>query len=106
MMTLRIFCTLPLLAACLLVAPAVMAVQTDCNDPEAEAGWSALLAKYPGDHDVRNLYRLRRNLCEQVEAGDLSLSEASNRFERARQRLVDKWRERNERRGMSSVGSG
>lgn len=106
MMTHTIIRPLPLIAAALLAAPAALAVQTDCYDREAEYGWQKLLAKYPGDYDLRNLYQLRHTLCRQVENNTLPLDAASKRFEEARQRLIQKWRKQNERRQAPRAAAG
>lgn len=106
MMTPSIIRTLPLIAAAMLVAPAALADKTDCHDKEAEYGWQKLLAKYPGDRDVRNLYQLRHSLCRQVESNSLSLDAASERFEKARQRLMQKWHRHNKLRPAGITGKG
>ncbi len=98
--------TLPVIAAAWLVAPAAVAVQTNCDDPEALAGWRVLLERYPRDHDLRKLYELRGKLCAQTKRGALSIDEASERFEEARQRLKRKWERENERMRQPAVGVG
>jgi hypothetical protein len=98
--------TLPLVSAALLAAPAAIAVETDCKDPEAVAAWQELLQRYPDDHDLRNLYLLRDDLCVAVERGSVGLSEASERFERARDRLMQKWQRQNQHHEQGAVGAG
>jgi len=106
MKTPAIIHTFPIIIASMFVAPAALAVQTDCDEEEAEAGWTALLARHPGNRDLRDLYQLRRRLCREVEEDRLPLEEASERFERARQRLMEKWQERNEQRPAPMTGAG
>jgi hypothetical protein len=98
--------TLPLVSAALFAAPAAIAVETDCDDPEAVAAWQDLLQRYPDDHDLRNLYLLRDELCLSVERGSVGLVEAAERFERARERLIQKWQQQNQRREEGAVGAG
>lgn len=98
--------TLPIIAAVWLVAPAAVAVQTNCDDPVALAGWRTLLGRYPNDHDLRELFELRGDLCAQVQRGTLSVQDASERFEDARERLKRKWDRGNERLQPSAVGAG
>lgn len=88
---------LPLVAVILFSAPAGV-VLADCDTHEAQAGWQALFDRHPGDMDLRALYDLRLRLCEQIDQGTIDRQDASERFERARERLLDKWREENERR--------
>lgn len=79
---------------------------TDCHDPEALAGWHALLDKHPDDADLRALFGLRERLCEQVIDGRTDISEASERFEQARERLKKKWEVQNRARGLVGSGAG
>ena len=98
--------TLPVIAAVWLVAPAAVAVQTNCDDPQALAGWRVLLDRYPDDHELRELFELRGRLCAQTQRGKLSVKEASERFENARERLKWKWERSNERLPQQVVGAG
>ncbi len=63
----------------------------DCNDKEAEQGWVHLLSKYPHDQDVRYLYRLRSQMCQEIDQGTLSIQDAAERFEAAREAVKQKW---------------
>lgn len=98
--------TLPLVSAALFAAPAAIAVETDCDDPEAVAAWQDLLQRYPDDHDLRNLYLLRDDLCLAVARGSVDLGAASERFERARERLMRKWQLQNQHHEQGAVGAG
>lgn len=102
----RIVYTLPLVSAALLAAPAAVAVETDCKDPEAVTAWQELLQRYPDDHDLRNLYLLRDDLCLAVARGSVDLGAASVRFERARERLMRKWQQQNQHHEQGAVGTG
>ncbi len=66
-----------------------------CNDHEAEKGWRRLLEKYPQERELRELYSLRKILCDQVEAGIITIDDATDEFEAARHVLKEKWREHN-----------
>lgn len=96
---------LPLVAVILFAAPAGV-VLADCDTHEAQAGWQALLDRHPGDMDLQALYDLRLRLCEQIEQGKIDRQDASERFERARERLLEKWREDNERRERDQTITG
>lgn len=58
------------------------------------------------DHDLRNLYLLRDELCLSVERGSIGFIEAAERFERARERLIQKWQQQNQYREEGAVGAG
>ncbi len=55
-----------------------------CHDPAAATDWVRLMLRYEGDPDFRYLYTLRQALCARVDAGELSLNAAIERFEDAR----------------------
>ncbi len=95
-----------IVAVNLLTFKTALADMTDCHEPEATAGWQALLDKNPGDHDLIILYNLRLSLCKQVEEDALPLETASERFEAARQRVIEKWKSHNSRRQEEQPGAG
>jgi hypothetical protein len=59
-----------------------------CKQAASWARWEALLEKYPDDPTLRKLYNLRVDLCTQVEAGELTIAEGTERFERERSALI------------------
>ena len=61
-----------------------------CQDQESWDEWEALIEKYPGDMDLHALHALRIGLCAKVNRGDLSVEEATDIFERARERILEK----------------
>jgi hypothetical protein len=61
-----------------------------CQDQESWDEWEALVQKYPGDMDLHALHALRIGLCAKVTRGDLSVEEATDIFERARERILEK----------------
>lgn len=97
---------LPIVAALWLVVPAALAVETNCTDPVAVAGWRTLLQRYPDDYDLRELYQLREQLCADLKRGTISVDDASERFERTRSRLLHKWEQHNERLEQATVEAG
>ena len=48
------------------------------------------MQKYPGDLDVQALHALRIGLCAKVERGDLTVEQATEIFERAREAIVER----------------
>lgn len=97
MKTTHLTLTLPIVAAILFAAPASV-VLADCKTDEAIAGWKALIEKHPDDTDLRTLYKMWGELCDAVEQGHLDEDTASERFEHAREWLLEKWRRMNEQR--------
>lgn len=95
-----------LFVALVMVATSAIASQTYCEVPEVDASWQALIKHNPGDQDVRELYQLRQSLCRQVVSGSVSIDAASDQLERARQRLIDKWRMQNEHFQAGALGAG
>jgi hypothetical protein len=61
-----------------------------CRDQESWQEWDELAGKYPDDVDIQTLHALRIGLCVKVERGDLTLQQATDIFERARDRLIRK----------------
>lgn len=64
-----------------------------CHDHETNAHWEALARKYPNDMGVATLHALRLGLCLKVERGDLTIDEATEIFENAREQIVQVKRE-------------
>ena len=65
-----------------------------CQDASSWQQWHDLLAKYPQDDAMHALYATRRGLCTMVESGQIDLSRATQIFERMRESLLDKYREK------------
>jgi hypothetical protein len=61
-----------------------------CHDQESWDEWEALVQKYPNDLDLHTLHALRLGLCAKVDRGDLTVEEATEIFERARQVILEK----------------
>ena len=72
--------------------PSVVIAETEnhCLDQESWKGWDALVQKYPNDMDVQTLHALRLGLCAKIERGDISVEQATEIFERAREIIFKK----------------
>ena len=68
----------------------VGATDNYCQDQESWDEWEALIQKYPGDLDLHTLHALRIGLCAKVNRGDLSVEEATDIFERAKETIMEK----------------
>jgi hypothetical protein len=77
-----------------------------CHDPSVDADWKQLLSRHEGDPDFQYLYKLRQDLCADVDAGKLSLDEAIESFEAERERVVQDKQERLERLERLQGGTG
>jgi len=68
----------------------VGAMDKYCHDKESWNEWEALVQKYPGDMDLHSLHALRLGLCAKVSRGDLTVKEATDIFERAKETIIEK----------------
>ncbi len=64
-----------------------------CHDQESWKEWDALVEKNPNDMEVQALHALRIGLCAKVDRGGISLEQATEIFESAREAIVEKRRE-------------
>lgn len=69
---------------------AVMAQENYCHDEETNAYWEDLAIRAVDHSDVIDLYKLRKQLCKQVDDGELTVEEATEQFEYERSRVVDR----------------
>ena len=61
-----------------------------CLDKQSWEEWENLIKKYPDDIDIQTLHALRLGLCVKVERGDLSVQQATDIFENARDNVIEK----------------
>jgi hypothetical protein len=62
------------------------------------------MSTHRGEKDVEALYAHRVKLCRQVDAGTISVREASDQFETERERVIKKRQEYNRRQEARGVG--
>ena len=67
-----------------------IATENYCTDPESWKEWDALVRKYPNDLDVHYLHALRIGLCAKIDRGDLTVEQAIDIFEKARDAVFEK----------------
>jgi hypothetical protein len=80
-----------LLFAFVACCPAALAEEENyCRDQESWQEWEDLASKYADDVDIQALHALRIGLCVKVERGDLTLEQATDIFERARDSIIRK----------------
>lgn len=65
-----------------------------CQDTSSWQQWHDMLRKYPQDDAMHALYATRRGLCTMVDSGQIDLDRATRIFERMRESLMDKYREK------------
>ncbi len=61
-----------------------------CTDKESWKEWDDLIVKYPDDEDITILHALRLGLCAKVSRGDISVRQATDIFEKARDIIMIK----------------
>jgi hypothetical protein len=64
-----------------------------CHDQESWNEWDALVAKNPNDTEVQALHAQRIGLCAKVDRGGITLDQATEIFESAREAIIQKRKE-------------
>jgi hypothetical protein len=64
-----------------------------CHDKETWKEWDALVEKNPNDNEVQALHALRIGLCAKVDRGEITLEQATDIFESAREAIIQKRKE-------------
>ena len=64
-----------------------------CHDKESWKEWDALIEKNPNDMEVQALHALRIGLCVKVDKGGITLEQATEIFESAREAIIQKRKE-------------
>jgi hypothetical protein len=69
--------------------------------------WEQIRWNHRGEKDVEALYALRVRLCRQVDAGNLSVREATDQFEAERERVIqERQQEHNRQQKVGGVRLG
>jgi hypothetical protein len=61
-----------------------------CHDQKSWEEWDALVEKNPNDMEVQTLHALRIGLCAKVDKGQITLNQATEIFESAREAIIQK----------------
>ena len=61
-----------------------------CHNKEAWKEWDALVEKNPNDMELQALHALRIGLCVKVNRGGITLDQATEIFESARDAIIEK----------------
>jgi hypothetical protein len=64
-----------------------------CHDQESWKEWDAIIEKNPNDMEVQTLHALRIGLCMKVDRGEITLEQATEIFESAREAIIQKRKE-------------
>jgi len=64
-----------------------------CHDQESWKEWDALVERNPNDIEVQALHALRIGLCVKVDKGGITLDQATEIFESAREAIIQKRKE-------------
>ena len=68
-----------------------------CHDEKSWKEWDALVEKNPNDMEVQALHALRVGLCAKVDRSGITLEQATEIFESAREAIIQK-RKKNQKR--------
>jgi hypothetical protein len=90
-MTKRIFLGLSLILVCCSLVYAES--ENYCHDEKSWKVWDGLVEKNPNDMEVQALYALRIGLCAKVDRGGITLEQATEIFESAREAIIQKRKE-------------
>ena len=64
-----------------------------CHDKKSWKEWDAIVEKNPNDIEVQALHALRIGLCAKVDRGGITLDQATEIFESAREAIIQKRKE-------------
>ncbi len=81
-----------------LICHVAYATENYCHDAETNEYWENLKIRAADNIDIINLANYRKDLCAQVERGELTVQEATDLFEFERSRVVDELRHQEELR--------
>ena len=65
------------------------AVESECKNKVANAYWDELAIQSPNKRGITNLINLRKQLCRQINTGEISTDDAIKIFERERSLYAD-----------------
>jgi hypothetical protein len=61
-----------------------------CHDQKSWEEWDALVEKNPNDMEVQTLHALRIGLCTKVDRDQITIDQATEIFESAREAIIQK----------------
>jgi hypothetical protein len=64
-----------------------------CRDEKSWKEWDTLVSKNPNDMEVQALHARRIGLCAKVDRGGITLDQATEIFESAREAIIQKRKE-------------
>ena len=64
-----------------------------CHDEKSWAEWDKIIEKYPDDMEVQTLHALRVGLCVKVDRGEITIEQATEIIESARETIIQKRKE-------------
>ena len=64
-----------------------------CHDKKSWAEWDEIIEQNPHDMEVQALHALRIGLCAKVDRGEITLEQATEIFESAREAIIQKRKE-------------
>ena len=85
--------TIYLILVCsFLLFPTISLAEPDnyCHDKESWKEWDALVSDNPNDMELQPLHALRIGLCVKVDRGQITVEQATDIFESAREKIIQK----------------
>ena len=76
-----------------------------CKVPSINQKWERLIKKNSSSPEWQAMYQLRKELCNSVDSGRVTLEDAIEQFEIHRAIMVDKLRERIEKKHGKQTGT-
>jgi hypothetical protein len=86
----------------LFLASPAQAEPHHCHDQATNKQWEQIRWNHRGVKGIEALYAHRVKLCRQVDAGTISVREASDQFETERERVIKKRQEYNRSRRLGA----
>ena len=86
------------------IIPTAQAAENYCHDPDVNNKWQVLMAKNGHHPEWQEIYKYRIKVCSAVDRGDMTLIEATERFEAMREEKIKALRERLEKEHGDTKG--
>jgi hypothetical protein len=77
-----------LIVCFLFLSSVTWATENYSYDAQNNVQWESIVERAASNPDVVALYKLRKDLCKQVDNGELSVDEATQIFENERDRII------------------
>ena len=98
--------TIPIFLCALFISGQSPAASVNyCHDDEINRDWENL-AHHNNEPEIKELYRLRKDLCDKIDQGEIELDDAIDIFEKQRQLKIKTLKQRKLQLESSSSSAG